>query len=544
MKRGELIRAFQYVEDKYLDVVEQEEVLLAKERQWRHWSAVAACILCLILIFALPVAAVAANWFGLRDLLLPSGTGEGDVPGTQEREPSGQGAEGIIGLSGYQGSPEWQALAEWKTCLDAREGSGTDVPGTEDRLDASYTRYSCYQVHSRELADKLEEIAAKYGLKLHTASYDLQDSPELLELSGSFLAEGKGALYPDYVYEDGTFQTEGTMFLAEDEAWDFLLLRSVRGTFHDGMLDVGNVADYEEWQYGAACGVTVSLALGTDKALILADLEDCFVTVAVRSIVTPVHAGADQGVTRETLEAMADCIDFTRLSPVVPPKAPETVLPAPAAERDPEAVKTYAAILKNLLYSDILPDGTSSGLQGGSAQFALCDVDGDGREELILLYAPGVTAGMAGYVIGYDGESRTPRVQLAEFPSFAFLANGNLKVLDSHNQTDGEAWPFSLYRYLPESDSYELAGHIHTADRKYLEAHPERYPAEADLSGTGTVYYVGEDGWGTVPVDEADYRAWLAAAGGDGATLDVSYLPLTEEAVLSLEQWVSDTDKY
>lgn len=449
------------------------------------------------------------------------------------------GAEGVIGLSGYQGSPEWQALAEWKTYLGSREGGVADFPGTEDRLDASYTRYSCYQVHSGELADKMEEIAAKYGLKLHTASYDLQDRPELLELCGGFLAEGKGSLYPNYVYEDGTFQTEGTMFLAEDEVWDFLLLRSVRGTFHDGMLDVGNVADYEEWQYGAACGVNVSLALGRDKALILADLEDCFVTVAVRSIVMPAYAGADEGVTRETLEAMSDCIDFTRLSPVVPPKAPETVLPAPAAERDPETVKAYAAILKNLLYSGILPDGASIGLQGGSGQFALCDVDGDGKEELVLTYDPGVVSGMVGYVIGYDGESRTARIQVAEFPAFEFLANGNLKAPDSHNQTDGEAWPYSLYRYLPESDSYEWVGHIHTADRKYMGAHPEEYPAWADVSGTGTVYYIGEgeDGqWGSVPVDEAVYLAWLAANQGDCAELDVSYLPLTEEAIRSLEQ--------
>lgn len=539
MKHSDLLRAFQYVDDKYLDIVEQERCTRTKGRQWNHWSAVAACILCLILLLTLPVVAVAANWFGIRDLLLPSGPGGEKNRINREQEDSGQEEERVIGLAGYQGSPEWQALAEWKLCLDVYEGSGTDFPGTGDRLDASFTRYSCYQVHSGELAKKMDEIAAKYELKLHTASYDMQKHPELLELCGNFLAEGKGSLYPAYMYEDGTFQTEGTMFLAEDEVWDFLLLRSVRGTFHDAMLDIGDVADYEEWQYEVACGITVNLALGSDKALILADLEDSFVTVAVRSIVMPVYAGAAEGVTRETLEAMADCIDFTRLSPVTPPKAPEvseSVFPAPTVERDPEAVKMYAAILKNLLYSDILPDGTTSGLQGGSSQFAVCDVDGDGKEELVLLYDPGVTAGMAGYVIGYDSESGTAHIQLAEYPMFEFLANGSLKALDSHNQTDGEMWPYSLYRYLSESDSYEYVGHVHATDRKYLEKHPEDYPAEADVSGTGTVYYVSEDGWGTVPIDEADYLAWLAENRGDSQALEISYLPLTEEAVLSMEQ--------
>lgn len=538
MKHSDLLRAFQYVDDKYLDIVEQERHERTKGYRWKHWSAVAACILCLILILMLPVVAVAANWFGLRDLLLPSGSGGEKDRINREQEFSGQEEERVIGLAGYQGSPEWQALAEWKLCLDAHDG-GTEFSGTDDRLDVSFTRYSCYQVHSGELAKKMDEIAAKYDLKLHTASYDMQKHPELLELCGDFLAEGKASLYPAYMYEDGTFQTEGTMFLAEDEVWDFLLLRSVRGTFHDAMLDVGDVADYEEWQYEAACGVTVNLALGSDKALILADLEDCFVTVAVRSIVMPVYAGAAEGVTRETLEAMADCIDFTRLSPVTPPEAPEvseSVLPAPTVERDPEAVKMYAAILKNLLYSNVLPDGTASGLQGGSSQFAVCDVDGDGKEELVLLYDPGVTAGMAGYVIGYDRESGTTHIQLAEYPMFEFLANGNLKALDSHNQTDGDMWPYSLYRYLPKDDSYEYVGHVHAADRKRLEKHPEEYPAEVDISGTGTVYYVSEDGWGTVPIDEADYLAWLAENRGDCGMLEISYLPLTEEAVLSMEQ--------
>lgn len=541
MKQSDLLRAFQYVDDKYLDIVEQERHERTKGYRWKHWSAVAACILCLILLLTLPVVAVASNWFGLRDLLLPSGPGGEKDRINREQEFSGQEEERVIGLAGYQGSPEWQALAEWKLCLDAYDGGGTEFPGTGDRLDASFTRYSCYQVHSGELAEKMDEIAAKYDLKLHTTSYDMQKHPELLELCGDFLAEGKGSLYPAYMYEDGTFQTEGTVFLAEDEVWDFLLLRSVRGTFHDAMLDISDVADYEEWQYATACGVVVNLALGSDKALILADLEDCFVTVAVRSIVMPVYAGAAEGVTRETLEAMADSIDFTVLSPVTPPKAPEvseSVLPAPTVERDPEAVKMYAAILKNLLYSDILPDGTASGLQGGSSQFAVCDVDGDGKEELVLLYDPGVTAGMAGYVIGYDGESGATHIQLAEYPMFEFLANGGLKALDSHNQTYGEMWPYSLYRYLPESDSYEYVGHVHAADRKYLELeeHPEDYPAEADVSGAGTVYYVSEDGWGTVPIDEADYLAWLAANRGDSPALEISYLPLTEEAILSMEQ--------
>lgn len=572
----ELVLAFQYVDDRYLDIVEQEKAVRPGKRTWNHWAAVAACILCLILILTLPVAAIAANWFGLRDLLLPPKSGESTgtggnktltgedigtgqaLPGQKGDDVSGTDNRGVISLAGYQGSPEWQALAEWKEFLEGYDRDDAMQQATGNRLDASFARYSCYMVHSREMADKMDELAGKYDLKLHTASYDLEKYPELLEPCGGFLGEGHG--YGGYMYEDGTFQMEGSMELVTS-MWDFQLLRSVRGSFHDAMLDIGDVADYQEWRYKAACGVTVTLALGPDKALVLADLEDCFVTVSVYSIIQPVPAGADEGVTQADLEALADGLDFAALSPVEVPEHVRAVESAdsipgmgevgstgsipgtgeigpagsvPAAGKDRNARKLYAATLRNLLYSRILPDGTHKDLPlSDSSKFSVYDVDGDGREELVLCYDSGFMAGMWGYVIGYDEGSGEIYIQMEGEFDLVFLKNGNLKELDSHNQTNGEMWPYYLYRYLPESDSYELAGHAYAEDKAISE---ERYPKEADVSGTGTVYYVSSDGWGTVPIDEADYLAWLAANQGDSGELEIPYLAITEENIQGIER--------
>ncbi len=546
MRHFNLMRAFQYVDDRYLDIVEQERKTGGEE---------------------------------------PSGTGEGNAEINSDQGTSGFNGEisggkpqGVISLAGYQGSSDWQALAEWQTYLsDTDEESGG--PSVESgRLDDSLLRYSCYQVHSREMADRMEEIAAKYGLRLHSRIYDLQTYPELITLCGDFAGEGIGEIYPECMYEDGTFQTGGTVYVPDNSVWDFTLLRSVRGTFHDAMLEIGEIGAYQEWQYEAACGVTVNLALGPHRALLLADLEDCFVTVSVLSIIQPVSAGEEDGVGRADLEALADEIDFTALSPVVPPKpdgaadsadrAPgeEAVWPSgesagleaarPSGEpagpeaaaslsaQDRAAGKLYAAILRNLLYSGLLPDGTALNTASWSAaadgnRFAVADVDGDGGKELVVLCEDSIVAGMSGYIIGYDREADTTYIQLEEFPVFEFLKNGNLKALDSHNQTDGDMWPYSLYRYLPESDSYEFAGHAHAEDRLYAG---EDYHSEADVSGTGTVYYVGDDGWGTTPIDEADYLAWLAEKGGDSEALEIPYLPLTEENILTVERWGDPTD--
>lgn len=99
------------------------------------------------------------------------------------------------------------------------------------------------------------------------------------------------------------------------------------------------------------------------------------------------------------------------------------------------------------------PSEISAGLP---FQFAMSDVDADGKEKLVLLYDPGVMASAMGYIIGHDAEAKNIYIQRKKFHAFVFWQNGNLKALSSHNQTYGEMWPYALYRYLPEWGAYEL----------------------------------------------------------------------------------------
>lgn len=70
-------------------------------------------------------------------------------------------------------------------------------------------------------------------------------------------------------------------------------------------------------------------------------------------------------------------------------------------ELDTDTRKAYAATLRNLLYGGILPDGSQTEDLGGGAysRFAVGDVGGDGKEELVLLYDSGVMASSVGYII-------------------------------------------------------------------------------------------------------------------------------------------------
>ena len=265
MKEKRLLNVLGQVEEKYI-----AEAIPNKNRRKHSYKKLVIIAACLCLLFGLSIVAYASNWFGLQDLLLP------DISETSLEEKK---EDGTIGLSGYQGSPEWQALAEWQAFVNEYDPDGTIFQNKDNRLDDSFVRYSCYLVSSQEMADKMDEIAAKYSLNLHTTSFNLQNNPEVLSTLGDFGEEERG--YYTYMYEDGTFEVLGTIQFEDIGSWDYQLLRSVRGTFHNAMLDIGDVSEYQETLYETVCGNTVTLALGPNQVLILADLPDSFVTVHI-----------------------------------------------------------------------------------------------------------------------------------------------------------------------------------------------------------------------------------------------------------------------
>lgn len=106
--------------------------------------------------------------------------------------------------------------------------------------------------------------------------------------------------------------------------------------------------------------------IGKSRALVLADLEDCFVTITI-------PYGTEKGLGQSHLKILADSIDFAALTPVVKPQSDlsnssgsvehdEVVKDGSevAVEYDADARQIYAATLRNLLYNNILPDGSTA----------------------------------------------------------------------------------------------------------------------------------------------------------------------------------------
>ena len=217
-----------------------------------------------------------------------------------------------ISLSGYMDSPESQALAEWKEFLAHYDTDHKILNqiGNGTYIDESRDDWSLYNVYTKEMGEKLDEIVEKYGLKLHTDINDIDQDELMYRVGGSFM--DKESLTWAYMYEDGYFHVEGDVELDGCGTTDFQLIRSVKGTFNGIALYVRQVEDYADWQYFTACGEPVLLALGPYHAMIFADFDECFIAVNVL-------LGSEDEMTKEDLQTLADKIDFRILKDVKTP---------------------------------------------------------------------------------------------------------------------------------------------------------------------------------------------------------------------------------
>ena len=270
------------------------------------------------LLAALSVLAVAANFLGLRDVLLPE---KGGVYVTDENDvvvPGEYEYRDFVSLSGWQDTPESRALAEWRSFLEDYDRDGAIIGEIGNSPTGFEEDYGLYLVYTREMADKLEAIAAKYGLCLHTRMEDVM--PETWRTAaGDFCGENVMA-YSGYIYENGTFRFDGEADLDGYGYIEYQFSRSVRGAFDDVALNIGDAADFREWTYETADGTPVTLGLGAkNRSLILADLGDSFILVNVLTGEAGDDTFSSGPIGRAELEALADSFQFSALTPVRQP---------------------------------------------------------------------------------------------------------------------------------------------------------------------------------------------------------------------------------
>lgn len=212
------------------------------------------------------------------------------------------------------------------------------------------------------------------------------------------------------------------------------------------------------------------------------------------------------------------------------PAATQTPAPAPTAEPtptpEPEStpeptedpalrdarLAAYQLALHQFAYDLRWPDGSETyfdpnfGLMEENF-YAICDVNGDGAEELVIRFVTAPMAGKAERVYAYDAETGIYEA-LSGFPEISYYESGIAVLPVSHNQGyAGDAlWPYSAYRYNAETGLYDFAAAVDAWSR---EMKAEGYPEEVDAEGAGAVYYVTEDSFARAePISKSAFEAW------------------------------------
>ena len=279
-----------------------------KRRTFRRSLLLAAA---LGLIVAFGSVAYATGWFGLRSAVMYHDNGDPDQP---------YGNTDVMSLQGLAGSPEFEANARWQAFYDSYDPDGAilaSVGNSDTGLEPRYDAYPCY---TREMADTLDAIAEESGLEL-LSGLTLYGAAELPDWMRNTLPQSCDAfdhcIYAGYSFDSGSFKTEGAFFFC-DARWpyetNYQFVCNRKGYLSVSYLAIGDADDYTQWAYETASGVTVTLALGPDKALIIADLPDAYLVVNVLDVrVGDVQQG-EAALPAEILEAMADAFRFDQLA--------------------------------------------------------------------------------------------------------------------------------------------------------------------------------------------------------------------------------------
>ncbi len=225
---------------------------------------------------------------------------------------------------------------------------------------------------------------------------------------------------------------------------------------------------------------------------------------------------------------------------------------SPALTLSPEEKAMYEAYIKaleDIYFDQNFPGGMQGDLQPEDAdisenKFAVCDIDSDGKEELIISYITTYMAGMVEAVYAYDSGTGELRQEFLGFPLLTYYDNEVIEEKASHNQgmasdggADGNFWPYSLHRYDPVADTYVSVAYVDAWSKGYNEKdwNGNPFPEEADIDGDGVVYYIMEGDYQLVnPKDGEEYNQWRDSCLKGAKQLEIPYRNLTTDNIYAL----------
>ena len=163
-----------------------------------------------------------------------------------------------------------------------------------------------------------------------------------------------------------------------------------------------------------------------------------------------------------------------------------------------------------------------------SDRYAICDIDADGIEELVISVRNTMTAAMLEIIYEFNPETDELKRELFAYPDATYYSNGAVQSPWSHNQgLAGDFYPFDLYAYDAALDSYTEVGSVDAWDKQSFpkDYNGNAFPDELDLDGDGMLYYLMDsEGNGNDTLhDGAEYQAWIQSYIGAAEQIEIPW---------------------
>ncbi len=201
-----------------------------------------------------------------------------------------------ISLTGYQGTPEYQAYTEWEAWQRGwlertMENDPWQARGVDDSWHETPDNYALlYGASFQDQADALDAIVEKYGLTLHQDMAVYYQSKDLYEALGTepFFDDSIDPIAPNYdvggyIYDDGSFKAEFQELLSGDRRVDMSMFVNAKGSFAtiSGFAELSG--DGEAWQYTTVSGETVDLYMAPNSAEIMTESAGAYMELGVNA---------------------------------------------------------------------------------------------------------------------------------------------------------------------------------------------------------------------------------------------------------------------
>lgn len=340
----------------------------------------------------------------------------------------------VLSMQGIKGSPNYLANQEWLAFTQSYTYTGGEYWESEPE-------YWAYSVQNQEMVDKLDEICAKYGLKIIGKPWHEHiGCNEFLKLLGidSLLkpnADAALSIPAGRFFPGGSFTIYGTLKLADTENL-FTYHCVKKDVFYDvfGYVDADSVS---ERNYTTTDGVNLLLLESDQSGMILADREDCFLSLSI-------DLTGDAA-----LEQIAECFDFTVHAN--PPDAAAADAREQASleemnsrQGDPNLLRrpTYREYVADLIQGDEMWRSIDPEYTPPSKEYAFYDVDGNGTEELLVFYN-GYIGSIVGMKNGITDDGKSYHMYLCE--------DNVLVDFDSEPNGLGE-YRYHIFRFANDGD--------------------------------------------------------------------------------------------